>query len=110
MKKFLVLYRAPVSAREQMVNASPEQAKAGMDAWMSWAQRSGGAIVDMGAPLGDPVTIGAGAGQSVGHVGGYGVVQAETPDAAKRLFEGHPHLSMPGASIEVFEHLSMPGM
>ena len=29
MNKYLVLYRAPVSAREQMANATPEQAKAG---------------------------------------------------------------------------------
>jgi hypothetical protein len=40
MKKFLVLYRAPISAREQMAKATPEQAKAGMDAWMGWAKRS----------------------------------------------------------------------
>jgi hypothetical protein len=38
MKKFLVLYRAPISAREQMAKATPEQAKAGMDAWMGCAK------------------------------------------------------------------------
>jgi hypothetical protein len=29
----------------------PEQAKAGMDAWMAWAGKAGGAIVELGAPL-----------------------------------------------------------
>ena len=41
MKKFLVLYQSTVPASEQMKNATPEQAKAGMDAWMSWAGRAG---------------------------------------------------------------------
>ena len=50
MKKFLVLYQSTVPASEQMKNATPEQAKAGMDAWMSWAGRAGSGIVDMGSP------------------------------------------------------------
>ena len=108
MKKFLVLYRAPVSAAAQMANATPEQAKAGMDAWMGWVQKAGPAIVDMGAPLGDPAVVG-GKPSSGSHVGGYGVVQAASIAEAKKLFDGHPHLHLPGASIEIFEHLSMPG-
>jgi hypothetical protein len=39
MSKFLVLYRSSVSAREQMANATPEQAQAGMQAWQAWARR-----------------------------------------------------------------------
>ncbi len=109
MKKFLVLYHSPVSAREQMANATPEQAKAGMDAWMAWAGRAGSSIVDMGAPVGDPIIVGNGKA-SAGHIGGYGVVQASSERDAKKLFEGHPHLMMPGASIELLELLSMPGM
>jgi hypothetical protein len=33
MKKFLVLYRSTMSAKEQMMKVDPEQAKASMDAW-----------------------------------------------------------------------------
>ena len=51
MKKFLVLYQSTVPTSEQMKNATPEQAKAGMDAWMSWAGRAGSGIVDMGSPV-----------------------------------------------------------
>ena len=58
MKKFLVIYEAPISASEQMANATPEQAKAGMEAWMTWAKKAEGSIVDLGAPLGDPVSFG----------------------------------------------------
>ncbi|MES1205096.1 MAG: hypothetical protein ABUS79_04090 [Pseudomonadota bacterium] len=108
MKRFLVLYRSPVSAKEQMSKATPEQAKAGMDAWAGWAQRSGSALVEMGAPLGDSAVLKGAAGQ--GHIGGYSIVQAETLDGAKRLFEGHPHFQAPSASIELLELLAMPGM
>ena len=41
MAKYLVLYRAKMSAVEQLSQGSPEQAQAGMQAWMDWAQRAG---------------------------------------------------------------------
>ena len=59
MSKYLVLYRSPTSAREQMANATPEQAKAGMDAWMAWAGKAGSAVVDLGAPLGTGEAVGS---------------------------------------------------
>ncbi len=33
MRKFLVLYMSPVSAEEQMQNASPEDMQKGMEPW-----------------------------------------------------------------------------
>jgi hypothetical protein len=32
MSKFMILYRAPESVREQMANATPEQMQAGLEA------------------------------------------------------------------------------
>ena len=57
MKKFLALYQSTVPASEQMKNTTPEQAKAGMDAWMSWAGRAGSGIVDMGSPVAAAVKL-----------------------------------------------------
>ena len=105
MKKFLVLYRSTTSNKEQMTKATPEQMKAHMDAWMGWAKKSGTALVEMGAPLGDSTLIKGTAGQ--GHIGGYSIVQAESLDAAKKLFEGHPHFEAPSASIELLELTGM---
>ena len=48
MAKFLVLYRSKVSAVEQMAQSTPEQAQAGMDAWTTWAEQAGDAVVDLG--------------------------------------------------------------
>src|SRR4051812_7287978 len=108
MKKFLVLYRSVVSAHEQMAKATPEQAKAGIEAWMAWAQRAGSALVDMGSPLGQTALIGGTA--APGHIGGFSVLQADSLEGAKKALDGHPHLHMPTASIEVLEFLPIPGM
>jgi hypothetical protein len=110
MTKFMVLYRSAVSAREQMASGTPEQAQAGMDAWMAWAAKAGEAIVDLGAPLADAAHLGPGsAGGDSGHVTGFSVLQAESADALTGILDGHPHLQT-GGSIDVFEFLSMPGM
>ncbi len=109
MTKYMILYRAPVSAREQMSAGTPEQAQAGMEAWMEWAQKAGPAIVDMGAPLAEgpeaetPVPA---AGQIIG---GYSVLEAESPAALSDVLAGHPHLAS-GGTIEVHEMLPTPGM
>ena len=110
MSKYLVLYRANVSATDQMASATPEQAKAGMDAWMAWAGDAGTAVVDLGSPLAPSATIGPGASDSAKQIGGYSIMQSESLDALRALLERHPHLMLPGASIEIHEFLSMPGM
>jgi hypothetical protein len=107
MRKYLVLYRAPISSQEQMAKASPDQKKAAMDAWMAWSARCGSAIIDMGAPLGETAYLRGSPG--TGHIGGYSFLQAESLDAARKLMEGHPHLEMPGASIEILETIPMRG-
>jgi hypothetical protein len=107
MHKYLVLYRAPTSAREQMAQASPEQAKAGMDAWMAWATRARDAIVDLGSPLGDAAYLAG--GSSSDRIGGFSILQAGSMDTVKKILEEHPHLHVPSASIEVMEFLPMPG-
>jgi hypothetical protein len=109
MTKFVVLYQAPVSATEQMSKATPEQAKAGMDAWMAWAKKAGPALVDLGTPLGHGTRIAQGAAsKGTLNVVGYSILQADSKDSITRLLENHPHLRMPGFSIEVLESLPMP--
>jgi hypothetical protein len=108
MTKYLLLYRAPVSASDQMAGATPEQAQAGMDAWMGWAGRVGSALTDMGAPCQYADTVGATYASSDGFIGGYSIVEADSVDAAKALLDGHPHLMMgEGAGIDVHELLEM---
>jgi hypothetical protein len=108
MKKYMVLYRAPITAAHQMSMATPDQAKAGMEAWMAWSGKAGSALVDMGSPLNEGAIL---KGEpNKGHIGGYSIVQAESLDAAKALMEAHPHLKQDGFSIEILEFLPIPGM
>ncbi len=111
MKKFLLLYMAPMSAEEQMKNANPEDGKKMMEAWMKWFEKAGTAVVDGGMPTQKVATVGQANGESKGFVGGYSIMQAENVDEVKEMLKDHPHLMMPGdASIDIFELLQMPGM
>jgi hypothetical protein len=105
MTKFLVLYHAPASAQEQMANATPEQAKAGMDAWMAWAGKAGDAIVDLGAPLAPVTTVGGGAGDQTA---GFSILEADGRGTVEQLLRDHPHLHTSGGAISVYEFLSPP--
>lgn len=104
MTKYLVLYRSGMTASEQMASSTPEQAQAGMEAWMAWAGQAGDAIVDLGSPTSvvDP------GGDSGDPIGGYSVLQADSHDALAALLDSHPHRAM-GGTIETLELLSMPG-
>lgn len=108
MKKFMILYRSSVTSEQQMATGSPEDAKAAMQLWMTWSEKAGDAIVDLGAPLGRAGAVGDGdAGQPIG---GFSIMQAESADAIEHLLDGHPHLHSPGdPTIEILEFMSMPG-
>jgi hypothetical protein len=107
MTRFLVLYRAPVSARQQMTNVTPEQAQAGMDLWTAWAGRAGDAIVDLGAPLGDGAMVGN--GEAYSDVAGYSILEAVSHGAVVELLQDHPHFHTPSGQVEVHEMLPVPG-
>ena len=105
MSKYLILYRSPMTAAEQMAQSTPEQAQAGMDAWTRWTGEAGSAVVDLGSPLG----VVESGGDKGDPVGGYSILEAESAEALEGLLQGHPHRAM-GGTIETLEFLTMPGM
>jgi hypothetical protein len=110
MKKFLVLYKASAAAFAEVMKATPEQQKAGMDEWMKWSKKAASMIVDMGAPLGKSMLVTAkGAAPTVNDLGGYSVLQAETNEQLAESLKGHPHFMMKDSSIEIVELMPMPG-
>ena len=110
MAKYMVLYCSSESARDMMANATPEQMKDGMDAWMAWAGKAGDAVVDLGAPTQHATHAGPGSHPGAEEISGYSILKADSADEIATVLDGHPHLMMPGNSIEVFELLSIPGM
>lgn len=111
MKKFMALYMARASAVEQMMKATPDQMKAGMDEWMKWAKSNDKAIVELGTPLGKTKRItSAGVSDTKNEITGYTIVQGDSVESVAKIFKGHPHLQMDGTSIDLLECIDMPGM
>ena len=111
MTRFMVIYNSQMSAAEVMANSTPEEMKAGMDAWMAWAQEHGDAIVDFGQPLEARVHLESGTSTAgTNQASGYSILQSDSIDALTKALENHPHLHVAGNTIDVLEVLPMPGM
>lgn len=113
MKTFFALYMAPVSEMQKMMaSTTEEERKKGMDEWGRWMKQNEKSLADMGAPLGKTKrALKSGISDVKNDVMGYSIVQAESHDAAAKLFGGnHPHFQTPGASVDIMEIVEMPGM
>ncbi len=114
MKKFLAIYIGTTAALEKwrtMDEAKRKKLEAsGMEAWRQWMLANKVAIVDQGGPLGKTKrTAAQGVSDTKNSMTGYVVVQAESHEAAARMFENHPHFAIfPGDSVEIMECLPMP--
>lgn len=112
MKKFLALYTANADAMADMMkNSTPEQRKKGTEAWEKWMEHNKASLIDRGAPVGKTKRIDAkGINDAKNDVCGYSIVQADSADAAAKIFgKDQPFLQMPGAAIEMIEIMEMPG-
>jgi len=117
MKKFLAIYIGIAAARETSGWNTMDEAKrktleaSGIKAWGEWMVTHQAAIVDQGGPLGKTKrTAAQGVSDTKNSVTGYVVVQAESHEAAAKMFEGHPHFTIfPGDSVEIMECLPIPG-
>jgi hypothetical protein len=117
MKRFLAIYigTAVGLERSKWTQLEDKQRKerelAGIKAWGEWMSKHQAAIVAHGGPLGKTKRTSAdGVADIKNNMTGYVVIQAETHDAAARLFENHPHFSIfPGESVEIMECLPIPG-
>ena len=116
MKKYMAIFLgtpAKMAQWKAMDEASRKRAEqAGKEAWMKWGTDNAQAIVDNGAPLGKTKRISArGIADTRNELAAYSIVQAESHEAAAKLFENHPHFTIfPGEAIEVMECLPMPEM
>ena len=111
MTKYMALYMAPADAIAKMMKLSAEEGQAEMDAWMAWDAAHKSAIVDLGNPLGRTKRVTAGK-VADGHneVTGYSIVEADSADAAAKIFLDHPHLRMQGAWIDVLNVVNVEDM
>lgn len=116
MKKFLAVFTGSPNSQAGAKWAALDEAtrkereKAGMLGWMNWVTANQASIVDHGAPLGKTKLVnGTGISDTRNQLAAYTIVQAESQEAAAKLFVNHPHFSIfPGDAVEIMECLPIP--
>ncbi len=112
MRKYIVLYSAPVRAAEQFAQATPEQAQQGMQLWFDWKEKLGSGLVDLGNQLGNAMQVTKnGVTKSDSNIVGMSILQANSMDEALEMVKGHHHLQWAdGAGITLLEETPIPEM
>ena len=116
MKTFLAVYLGSPAAMAHWNTLDDqtrkEREKAGMQGWMKWMKDHASSIAGTGSPLGKTKRINAtGLSDTRNEIAAYTIVQAESHEAAAKLFLNHPHFMLfPGDSVEVMECLPIPTM
>ena len=116
MKRFFALFQIPASVVEEWKkNTNPTEMKAAgekmMADWQSWVKTHEKSLIDRGAPLGKTKRVTAnGISDIRNDLNWYSIVEAESHDAAAKLFSDNPHLRIPQAFIEVMEIPPLPPM
>jgi len=113
---FLAIYLGnKTSPRMAAWNALPEEVRRaksqeGMAAWKAWGERHQAAIVTPGGPLGKTKRVSArGVEDTINQLAAFTLVRADSPEAAAKLFENHPHFSIfPGESVEIMPVMPIP--
>ena len=115
MKRFLAIYIGTGGGFEKWQKLDEETRNklqaTGIKAWTDWMAANSVAVVDQGGPLGKTKrTSPDGVADTRNSMTGYVIIQAESHEAAAKLFEKHPHFTIfPGDSVEIMECLPIPG-
>lgn len=107
MSKFLVLFLVPPAVVENWRNTDPEVRKPAEEKmradWGAWMQKHGSAISGTEAGGKTKRVATAGASDIKNDIMLYAFAEAASHDEATKMFENHPHLTIPESSIEIME-------
>ena len=83
----------------------------GRAAWGAWMQKHQAIVGAVGGPLGKTKRASPGGIEdTTNSLAAFVIVEAESHEAAARLFEGHPHFSIfPGDAVEIMPVKPIPG-
>jgi len=115
VKRFMAVYVGSPAAMSKWDKLSESDRKerqaTGMKAWQDWMTKNRASIVDNGGPLGKTKRADAkGITDVRNNLAAYVIVQAESQEAAAKMFLNHPHFTVfPGEAVEVMECLPIPG-
>ncbi|WP_165928311.1 hypothetical protein [Rhizobium sullae] len=98
----LASFRSLPKAQQDAVDA------VGIPRWVAWEEHNAAFILDRGGMVGKTTRVTKdGVAEAVNPFCGYLVVEAETADAAARLFQDHPHLTVfPGDGVDIMPFLT----
>jgi hypothetical protein len=108
MSKYIMIYKGEATDTADMTE---EQAGEVMAEWGAWMGKVGNALVDIGSPLGEGISvIDDGSTATPVSLSGYSIVEADSLSAARDLASGHPYLSEGAGNfaIEIFEMMPVP--
>ncbi|MCR6635689.1 hypothetical protein [Devosia sp.] len=82
----------------------------GLKKWAKWEKKNAASFPDHGGMVGKTLRVTKnGAAPATNSFCGYIVVEAETIEAAAKLFENHPHFSVfPGDGVDIMPFLTGP--
>ncbi len=118
MKKYLAVFTgSPDSPQGKKWDSLTPDARAkaeaaGMEGWGRWVETNKISISVMGSPLGETKRVeGSGVRNVTNNLCGFTIVEADSDEAAAKLFLNHPHFAIfPGDGVEIMECLPVPGM
>ncbi|SEH56036.1 MULTISPECIES: hypothetical protein [unclassified Leifsonia] len=88
-----MLYHAPLAVAQRFAQATPQEARLGLQTWIDWATELGPALVDPGQPPGQSRKVTAeGMSQGDTDVIGMSIIEAPSMDSALEMVEIHHYL------------------
>ncbi|MEK7615076.1 MAG: hypothetical protein AAB431_01675 [Patescibacteria group bacterium] len=115
MQKYIVLYCMPIGGLEDWMKTPAEERKAQEDAlktkWDVWMAANKAMMTGPTAGVGKTKRVTTqGVADAKNDIMMYSIVQGESHEEVAKFFEGHPHLEIPGAWIDISTANYLPGM
>lgn len=112
--KFLVLYKTPTSVLDKWMETPPEErkemeSKMGAE-WKTWLKEHAGQVKETFGAGKPKLVTKDGVIDSRNDIMMYSIVEANSPEAAAKLYESHSHLQIPESSIEIMPSNPLPEM
>lgn len=100
----LAKFRAMPKAEQDRIDAE------GIALWKEWEAQYAAAFADPGGMVGKTLRVTrSGIAPATNAICGYMVVEAETIEAAAKIFEHHPHIGpFPGEAIDIMPFVTEP--
>lgn len=114
MKKFIVFFSIPLATMTEWQKTEPQQRAASekdmMQQWQKWSADHSEMILSTEVGGKTKNVLASAVTDTRNDIVLFSMVQGESHDAVARVYQSHPHLQIPDASIQVMEVRSMSGM